>query len=95
MVKTGPNGILGYKQINPNTLAHIGIFFQYLTSRNKAINHNIIAIHMITTNISKKVETISVAKGLTVPVVGGGVVITIEKVGTGVVSDLEAEIVAS
>ena len=93
MVKTGPSGILGYKQINPKTLAHTGIFFQYLTSRNKAINHNIIAIHMITTNISKKVATISVARGLTVPV--GGVVITIEKVGTGVVSDLEAEIVAS
>ncbi len=93
MVKIGPAGTLGIKQIRAKTRAHTGIFFQYLTRRNKAMNQSIIAIHKININRSKKDPTILIASGLTVPVVGG-LVTTIENVGTGVLGDVGAEIVA-
>jgi hypothetical protein len=57
------------------------------------MNHSIIAIHKINIIRSKKDSTILIASGLTVPVVGG-LVTTIENVGTGVLGDVGAEIVA-
>ena len=90
IVIRGPRGTLGIKPIIPNTLAHTGISFQWLTKRYNAMNHRTIPTNNIKKTICRKAETAFAASGLTVGDELAESVNNPENVGTGVLSDTGA-----